>query len=368
MYEETLELIYGAILNPALWPDVLASLVKATDGRGAILSIEDRLGEKIHAFHQHGYDEDSIQRYASEFFAIDEWSAIVFEKDRGSFLSSDIHCYSHKEYINKAFFSEWGKSENIHHATGTYIRPGGDYAIRLGIQRDRTAGEVSSEELEYLNRIRPHLEKALLISGQFSGDGLVTASGLDVFNQLDRGLVIVDANGKIIHANNMAETKICHPDFPVNSSKGVIASPVLGIDTYLKKAIQKAVTGMQLALPKVFLEASSNRPWEFMVTPFVTTTQKLGLPIKTCLALITFKPASLTGNDSAMIQYLCRHFDLSPLEADCVVRLKTGKLPQQIAIDRRVKLSTIRSQIKEVYRKLGVNSQVGLLAKLMRLD
>lgn len=57
-----------------------------------------------------------------------------------------------------------------------------------------------------------------------------------------------------------------------------------------------------------------------------------------------------------------RFDQLSPVEAAVLQRLAEGLSPAQIAAERYVAVSTVRSQLKAIYRKLGVRSQVAAVA------
>jgi DNA-binding NarL/FixJ family response regulator len=54
---------------------------------------------------------------------------------------------------------------------------------------------------------------------------------------------------------------------------------------------------------------------------------------------------------------------LSPSEAEVVALLGRGLKNQEIADVRHVTLGTVRTQLKSIYRKLGVNDRAGALAE-----
>lgn len=62
-----------------------------------------------------------------------------------------------------------------------------------------------------------------------------------------------------------------------------------------------------------------------------------------------------------------RTFDLTPAETEVTTCLMEGRSLQEIAGQRGVRLSTIRSQIKSILSKTGVNRQIDLVRLIARL-
>ncbi len=60
-------------------------------------------------------------------------------------------------------------------------------------------------------------------------------------------------------------------------------------------------------------------------------------------------------------------FDLTPAEAKVAVALAHGDTPVDVAQQRNVALSTVRSQAKSAYLKIGVSCQSDLVRVLMEL-
>lgn len=76
--------------------------------------------------------------------------------------------------------------------------------------------------------------------------------------------------------------------------------------------------------------------------------------------------ADLTRRDHARHPLLGRFAELSAREADVLELLVAGHSPAEIAAQQFVSVSTVRSQLKSIYRKLGVNSQLAAAALARR--
>jgi DNA-binding CsgD family transcriptional regulator len=58
-------------------------------------------------------------------------------------------------------------------------------------------------------------------------------------------------------------------------------------------------------------------------------------------------------------------YELTKVEAQVAISLANGYRPNEIAAIKNVAISTIRSQLKAIYRKLGVKSQAELVKVLL---
>lgn len=60
-------------------------------------------------------------------------------------------------------------------------------------------------------------------------------------------------------------------------------------------------------------------------------------------------------------------FDLTPAEADTAIAISDGETPERIATRRGVTISTVRTQLRSVFEKLGVSRQSELVACLLAM-
>ncbi len=77
--------------------------------------------------------------------------------------------------------------------------------------------------------------------------------------------------------------------------------------------------------------------------------------------------SDLGRRDTARVSELCELFDLTPAEAEVAALIAQGLEVSDIAARRNVAASTIRVQMKTIFRKMGVNRQVDLVQILARL-
>ncbi len=77
--------------------------------------------------------------------------------------------------------------------------------------------------------------------------------------------------------------------------------------------------------------------------------------------------SDLGKQDSAIPAALCSLFDLTISEADVATMIADGLEVTEIAVRRNVAASTVRAQMKSIFRKMDINRQVELARILARL-
>jgi len=91
----------------------------------------------------------------------------------------------------------------------------------------------------------------------------------------------------------------------------------------------------------------------------IETAVCLGLP-SSCVAILVFaQKALLSTRDELALTFKC-----TPAEIEVTLALAAGLAPGVISLKRSVALATVRSQVKSIYVKLGVNRQSELMRKL----
>lgn len=85
---------------------------------------------------------------------------------------------------------------------------------------------------------------------------------------------------------------------------------------------------------------------------------------RTCHVVVTFTPSLPDAN--ARREFLLRRFNLTVAEARLAEQVLEGVRPARAAENLRITLHTVRTYLKRLYVKTGVNDRAGLVAVLMK--
>nr|WP_244490323.1 helix-turn-helix transcriptional regulator [Rhizobium sp. Root708] len=59
-------------------------------------------------------------------------------------------------------------------------------------------------------------------------------------------------------------------------------------------------------------------------------------------------------------------YKLTPTEVRIAISIASGNSPKEVAVADRIGYETVRTHVRNIYSKLGINSQIGLESPLMR--
>lgn len=185
-----------------------------------------------------------------------------------------------------------------------------------------------------------------------AGRGASLASTLlrNVLNAINLGLLLVDADARVLHANQAAR-QICQPGAPVE------------------------LTGTQLCmLPNhrqqlaAALRAASRHQWSMLVLRQGASCLPVGVvpmggdcssPDLTAMLVID-APGQASG---LALQFFCQAHGLTAAESAVLLALCQGRTPGQIAAAGGVAMCTVRSQIATVRQK----AQAASISHLMHM-
>jgi DNA-binding CsgD family transcriptional regulator len=172
-------------------------------------------------------------------------------------------------------------------------------------------------------------------------------------------VVVTDSGGRVIEMNRAAERIVRMDDgLTIRSARLGVRCP--SEDTKLAKFIAAATVEKKTlaAVSRMIVgRDGGRRPYVLTVSPLSGELAVHNRP----LAMVI-----VTGSDvqSASAQDLADFFGLSPAEGRLAVALMSGKRLADIAIAFGVQVTTLRTQLSSVLKKVGVQRQADLIRVL----
>lgn len=253
------------------------------------------------------------------------------------------------------FCEKWGM---IHGCQATLLADP-DLLIGMSILRSRQDGETTPAQRDLFGALAPHVRAAVRTQGALEGQGDQLVTG--AFEAMGAAAFVLDGFGQVRRITPAAEA-IVAAGARLKLTAGRLRGTSAREDEALRRAIARATNlavddtgesvvalrGEGRADPLVIdVMALPREPWTFGFEPRVLVVARKG------------------GRDRArLIDLLAETYGLTTAEADIAEQLSRGVSREAIAEGRGVTVSTVRIQIKALFRKMEVNREGELVARV----
>lgn len=363
-YESLLAPIYDAALVESGWDRLVETLVAAVGGRGGTILFQDRSGlaPATDLMTVTGFPDDAPARYDAHFAAKDDRLGLVLAAPTGQVMADQWHL-DHAAYLKTAMFNDFYRPAGLECGLGVNLFKDGGRVAVFSAFRELQRGACDADEIALIERLAPHLTRALQLKRQLDRATMVArglASGLDRFGT---AVLLLDPAGTLLELNAAADTLLSAPGCPLVLRGTHLTAPAPN-DAPLAQTLARARLASTGAPPPVLTLTSRDGLLKLalMAVP-VHRADRLGLgsPGGT---LVFVTPSTIHGPIDPTT--LARQFSLSASEAQVAAALAMGDSITAIADERRVSRETVRVQVKTVLAKTGLNSQGKLVALVTR--
>ena len=357
-FAEAVETIYRAVEEPALWGEVLATLM-ATDSAstGALATVHPE-STSVDFIADRGFSATARRLYAEYYHRVDPFAKLWLAPTPASVLGQD--CVPPAEFERSEIWNDYSRVHlGAFHIIAASMPLFDGTIAALGLNRPREAAPFGRVERRRLDRFLPHLRGALRLRQRLAeAPGEARGLGFAVLDALEVGIVLVRADGTPVFANDAA---LASPALTIGAAR----RPVSAADPAAARALQAFVRDAATGGPggAVVLEPQGRAAVAALVTPLPP-----GLGDEAgdrSLALVALRP--LATPPAAIGDRLRGLFGLTRAEAALALALLAGQRPEEIAEARQVKLSTVRFQLRAALDKTGTRGQSDLVRLLGRL-
>lgn len=176
-----------------------------------------------------------------------------------------------------------------------------------------------------------------------------------VFDEIDYGMLVIDAQGRILHANHLARHELASGRVIMSYGNSLLGSNA-GFTAQIQQAMESSFRGQR----RLLLMAQGDRELSMAFTP-------LSHPLESDTPSVLVLLSRQSACDNLAVRMFARTLDLSPSEEAVLLGLCRGLAIPDIARQHGVAQSTVRSQIKTLREKAGAPSIRRLLHRVNSL-
>jgi DNA-binding CsgD family transcriptional regulator len=346
MDETLLDKIYEAASIPQLWENVLEQISSMAGGHaGALIAIRNGDmpkyvvtksygGEAFHQVFKTGISQGNVRP-----------GRALVKYPMG--FSTDLELCSLQELAEDPIYQIGLKPNGFEWTAGTAIPvPSGDIMM-FDIARRTGTGPFERAEMEVLDRYRPHLARAALMSARLE---LAEANAATAaLQRVGLPAASVSASGKIVVANSLFESLA--PRIRTGAFNKLEVS-----DHSLHARLMRSLESNSAVIRSIPIAATADYP--ALVVHMLPVRRAANDIFAQSSAVMIVTPVEAPA--APLTALLTGLFDLTPAEARIAASVASGQTVQEMAVDYGVSPETVRTQLKTVFNKTGTTRQTTL--------
>ena len=348
--------LYAAALAREDWNSALEQIRDAFAGHHVILATHDFGSGLVPFVSSTGIDERDRARVLSEEswrMASPYYGALPMDAalPRGA-VASDA------DFVRSAFYNEILRPARGFHGVGALLRGPGPLMASINICRPAYAGAYDAPDATALQTILPHIAMALEVQARMSAANGRSRSLAGLLDRFAVAALVSDPSARPSFLNARAETLLAAADGLALSPAGLVAATP-AMTHALRDGIARVAASNgdgRIAAIRLRLQRPSRRP-ALRVT--LTPAWRLDPDGAGSVAVLVTEPDAPSPIDK---EALADSFHLTRREADVACLLASGADIPAIAAALDLGIGTVRSHLKQVFRKTGTASQAALVA------
>jgi len=364
--DDLIDRIYETMLRPEQWQGVVDGFSSIFGGAPVTAGILISGVVGLQPRYVAGMPLEGAVRFVEHIVEQPSWSTRTFLRHADGFcdLSDD---FGHVDLESTTIYTEWMKQRGLAPIWPLGHMLLGESDATLGgffIFRREGEGPFTKAEIVEADRYVPHLRRAARVQARLGGARNAHMALGEVVDRLPMGVLLLDAQRRVVVRNQAAERIIGMDDGLGIDSNGISVTDARG-NAELQKLIADMLDPGSApdAVDRRFVaisRPSGKRDFALTVSPLLARDTG-GDSSEIVAVLFVVDPE---GGTPPIPEVLEHFYSLTHAEAEVVRLLSTGISLEEAARLRGVSINTARSHLKHAFSKTGTSRQ-GELVRLI---
>lgn len=355
-FSNVVKSLYAAAVGTEDWSDALRQLEDFTGSAGAIVDFESASPDLASFCLSGRFPMEQCAEFAVNYMPICKRNAAARENPDRSFLC-DSMLLSESEMDRDPVY-EWFGTMGLRYFVGGGLGQAGPYRSSFSLQRSRRQGHAEADDIEMFKLIRPHVAHAITLAANINNVASVTRIAEASLGGVRKGVIALEASGRIVFANGHAETLLSEAD-GLRASNGILVTSMPSSRRKLEALIRSAAEpALKAAGGWLRIERPSGRPPLAVFVSHFAASAALSDYGRAAVLLTIHSPYDRQPADGEALRAI---FGLTHTEAAIAVALSAGHDTASTSLQLGVTVGTVRVHIKAIFRKLGINRQQDLV-------
>lgn len=352
--------IYDASLDPGLWPSVLQAICGFVGGSMANIYSQDAIDKTTNRYFTWGHDPHYVSLYLEQYAALNPLlPAQLFFPAGDVYSMADI--ISHEEMQETRFHKEWLEPQGYVDFVGCNLEKTATSIAPFAVVRHRLNGIVDEETRRRMGLIAPHVQRAVRIGKVIELAKVEAGAFVDVLDRLAAGVFLVDADGRIVHANAPGRA-LLDSGAVLREAGGRISATDPGGHLALREVVAKAAAGdAAVGIKGIALMLPDREGTEYVADCLTLTSgTRLSTGASFGAVVAIFVRKAMPGLQSP-VELLSRRYDLTAGELRVLLALIDVGSVAEVAHHLGISEGTVRTHLHRLFEKTGARRQVELI-------
>jgi DNA-binding CsgD family transcriptional regulator len=355
---EVIDRCYAGVLDDAAWEQALVAVADLVGGTGTLLFAMQPATKTIMRFDVARFDPEIVVTYGAHWTSRDIRAAPALLAPVGVPQTEET-LLSARSLRRSAIYNEFLQRVDAPHFINTWLHRSPDRVVSLAIQGSRRRGAFETSECERLAAVLPHVTRAIELKDRLGVNVGVSGSLFAVADALPVGILVVDAHGLVLEASQAARRILAAAD-GLYTLAGRIAFRRRADEQAFARLLTTSMVG-RTGPPTLRVSRQHKAPLSLIIAPVRSDTEPWMTAVQQWIVAIQ-EPAQFSTPTPGDVS---REWHVTAAEARVVCLLASGSTIQEIAGTLRVSIHTVRSQLKAVYAKTGLTSQLEVVRRLL---
>jgi DNA-binding CsgD family transcriptional regulator len=355
--------VYAAAVDASLWADLAAALGAAFRAQFSLVFGFEPATSRVLYAQSWGLPDDVLRRYEGTYAALDVRMPAALKASPGTVVT-DESLIDRTSYYASAIYNEYLRPLGLDHLMAVLPENSLGTKVIVSVNRSAVIGPFEPSEQEFLARLAPHLQRAVLLSAKLVKNAAVDVLSQELMARVGFGVILLGSGGRIIEANPVAAELLRVGDALTQSSGRLQALHRLG-NEQLQQTIA-VIEGLvkrrsTQASKSIFISRPDQSPLRMMIVPLAGTSllPRMHSPL---MAAFVFSKAAIPVINTAALLSL---YGLTPAEARVAAKLVEGHSLGAISRSFSISIETARTHLKRVLAKTQCESQSALIRELL---
>jgi len=349
--------LYDSAIDDERWPNFAKLIGKASgvDCAGAWVLDRGQLTDISNTM------TDSVGPDVAHYHKYDPWQNGILALPEGQVMIAAEYA-NERDVLRSEFYNDFARHYGLRRPLGTRLQLAPGRIAVVGIEQSATKKLFELEDKQRIQPLVPYIKSALQLRARNRQNLRHTDLRGAALDALAFGAIVCDAAGQVSFVNAAARAL-------AQVGTGIVLGG-------RRRGLGAIVAAESLALLALVRDAASGGPGGVLrlrdrkgatgllvlVTPLPGTLRgELGGGY----ALVALRPPQQSATFTATA--VATMFGLSPTQASIALAIFEGKSPEQIAIERGIRMPTLRTHLSRIFAQTGAENQRDLVRLLAML-